>query len=111
MAVFRPDDQRQLQGFNGSDKSDGKRAAESDRTAGNLFNLGKLGLGLYIAKSAVASSYGAAGSILVLLLRVYYSGLILYFGAEFTKVFAERYGSRTKSRQPRATSKRFASAA
>jgi membrane protein len=76
-----------------------------------LFNLGKLGLGLYIGKSAVASSYGAAGSILVLLLWVYYSGLILYFGAEFTKVFAERYGSRTKSRQPRATPKRFASAA
>ena len=59
-----------------------------------LFNLGKLGLGLYIGKSAVASSYGAAGSILVLLLWVYYSGLIFYFGAEFTKAYADRYGSR-----------------
>jgi membrane protein len=59
-----------------------------------LFNLGKLGLGLYIGKSAVASSYGAAGSILVLLLWVYYSGLIFYLGAEFTKVYADRYGSR-----------------
>jgi membrane protein len=58
-----------------------------------LFNLGKLGLGLYIGKSAVASSYGAAGAILVLLLWVYYSGLIFYFGAEFTKAYADRYGS------------------
>lgn len=58
-----------------------------------LFNLGKLGLGLYIGKSAVASSYGAAGAILVLLLWVYYSGLIFYFGAEFTKTYADRYGS------------------
>jgi membrane protein len=58
-----------------------------------LFNLGKLGLGLYIGKSAIGSSYGAAGSILVLLLWIYYSGLIFYFGAEFTKVYADRYGS------------------
>ena len=58
-----------------------------------LFNLGKLGLGLYIGKGTVGSSYGAAGSILVLLLWVYYSGLIFYFGAKFTKVYAERYGS------------------
>ena len=59
-----------------------------------LFNLGKLGLGLYIGKSAVASSYGAAGSILVLLLWVYYSGLIFYFGGVITKVYADSYGSR-----------------
>jgi len=59
-----------------------------------LFNLGKLGLGLYIGKSAVASSYGATGSILVLLLWVYYSGLIFYFGAEFTRIYADRCGSR-----------------
>ena len=58
-----------------------------------LFNLGKLGLGLYIGKSAVASSYGAAGAILVLLLWVYYSGIIFYFGAEFTKAYADRYKS------------------
>jgi membrane protein len=61
-----------------------------------LFNVGKIGLGLYIGKSAVASSYGAAGSILVLLLWIYYSGLIFYFGAEFTKSYADRYGSRLK---------------
>jgi membrane protein len=58
-----------------------------------LFNLGKLGLGLCIGKGAIGSSYGAAGSILVLLLWIYYSGLIFYFGAEFTKVYADRYGS------------------
>ena len=64
-----------------------------------LFNLGKLGLGLYIGKSAVSSSYGAAGSVLVLLLWVYYSGLIFYFGAEFTKVYSDRLGSRKKQVQ------------
>jgi len=63
-----------------------------------LFNVGKIGLGLYIGKSAVASSYGAAGSILVLLLWIYYSGLIFYFGAEFTKSYADRYGSRLKAK-------------
>jgi len=61
-----------------------------------LFAIGKLGLGFYIGKSAVGSSYGAAGSILVLLLWIYYSGLIFYFGAEFTKTYADRYGSRKK---------------
>jgi membrane protein len=59
-----------------------------------LFNFGKIAVGLYIGKSAVASSYGAAGSILVLLLWIYYSGLLFYFGAEFTKVYADKYGSR-----------------
>jgi membrane protein len=63
-----------------------------------LFNVGKIGLGLYIGKSAVASSYGAAGSILVLLLWIYYSGLIFYFGAEFTKSYADRYGSRQRAK-------------
>ena len=66
-----------------------------------LFNFGKIALGLYIGKSAVASSYGAAGSILVLLLWVYYSGLIFYFGAEFTKGYADRYGSRLKPKPVR----------
>jgi membrane protein len=63
-----------------------------------FFNVGKIGLGLYIGKSAVASSYGAAGSILVLLLWIYYSGMIFYFGAEFTKAYADRYGSRLKAK-------------
>jgi hypothetical protein len=66
-----------------------------------LFYLGKLGLGLYIGKGAIGSSYGAAGSILVLLLWGYYSGLIFYFGAEFTKTYADRYGSRKRAKRPK----------
>lgn len=58
-----------------------------------LFNFGKLGLGLYLGRSAVASEYGAAGSILIFLLWVYYSGLIFYYGAEFTAVYSESHGS------------------
>ena len=67
-----------------------------------LFNVGKLALGLYIGKGAVGSTYGAAGSVLVLLLWVYYSGLIFYFGAEFTKAYADRLGSRKTERRAKA---------
>jgi membrane protein len=70
-----------------------------------LFNVGKLGLGLYLGKSAVASSYGAAGAILILLLWVYYSGLIFYFGAEFTKLYADRYGSRKSAKTSKQSGK------
>ena len=59
-----------------------------------LFTIGKLALGLYLGKSGVESSYGAAGSLIVLLLWVYYSSQILFFGAEFTQVYANRFGSR-----------------
>ena len=62
-----------------------------------LFVAGKLLLGLYLGKGSVASSYGAAGSVLIILLWVYYSGIIFYTGAEFTRVFADQHGSR---RQP-----------
>jgi membrane protein len=58
-----------------------------------LFNLGKLGISLYLAHSSVASSYGAAGSLAVVLVWVYYSSLILFLGAEFTQVYARHYGS------------------
>jgi membrane protein len=75
-----------------------------------LFYLGKLGLGLYIGKGAIGSSYGAAGSILVLLLWVYYSGLIFYFGAEFTKTYADRYGSRKRDKRPKTIGKHLAAA-
>jgi membrane protein len=61
-------------------------------TAG-LFTVGKFALGLYLATSSVGSSYGASGSLVVLLLWVYYSSLILFFGAELTKVYANRFGS------------------
>ena len=60
-----------------------------------LFSLGKFGIGLYLGRSAVASSYGAAGSLAVVLLWVYYSAQILFLGAEFTQVYARRHGSRS----------------
>ena len=59
-----------------------------------LFMIGKLGISFYISKSEVGSTYGAAGSLVVLLLWVYYSSLILYFGAEFTKAYAVKYGAK-----------------
>jgi membrane protein len=61
-----------------------------------LFTAGKFVIGYYIGKSGVASAYGAAASIITLLLWIYYSSLILLFGAEFTKAYAENRGSRTE---------------
>jgi membrane protein len=58
-----------------------------------LFILGKYALGIYFAKSAVGSSFGAAGSLVIVLLWVYYSAQILLFGAEFTQVYARSHGS------------------
>ena len=58
-----------------------------------LFMLGKFGISLYISKTSVGSTYGAAGSLVILLLWTYYSSLILYFGAEFTKAYAVQYGN------------------
>lgn len=58
-----------------------------------LFMLGKFGISYYISKSNVGSTYGTAGSLVVLLLWIYYSSIILYFGAEFTKAYAIKYGS------------------
>jgi membrane protein len=59
-----------------------------------LFSLGKFLIGLYLGNSAVASSFGAAGSLVLLLLWIYYSAQILFFGAEFTEVYANNYGSK-----------------
>lgn len=59
-----------------------------------LFTIGKFAIGFYLGQSAPASSYGAAGALVVILLWVYYSAQILFFGAEFTKAHANRYGSR-----------------
>jgi membrane protein len=59
-----------------------------------LFMVGKFGITFYISKSGVGSTYGAAGSLVILLVWVYYSSVILYFGAAFTKTFATDYGSR-----------------
>jgi membrane protein len=66
-----------------------------------LYTCGKLLIGLYIGSSGVASVFGAAASLVVLLLWVYYSAQIFLLGAEFTSVYAHRYGSlRTKPRAP-----------
>lgn len=59
-----------------------------------LFAIGKFALGLYLGRSSVASPYGAAGSLIVLVIWVYYAAQILFFGAEFTQVFARHRGSR-----------------
>lgn len=58
-----------------------------------LFVLGKWGLGLYLGKAAVGSAYGAAGSLVILLIWVYWSAQILLLGAEFTQVYARMFGS------------------
>ena len=63
-------------------------------TAG-LFVTGKVGLGLYLGKAGAASAYGAAGSLALVLLWVYYSAQILFFGAEFTQVYSQHHGSRS----------------
>lgn len=57
-----------------------------------FFTLGKMGIGYYIGKSKMSSLYGAAGSIIIFMVWVYYSSIILYLGAEFTKVNAKLYG-------------------
>lgn len=69
-----------------------------DVTAGSLFTavlfmIGKFCITIYLNNSNVSNSYGSAGSLVVLLLWVYYSSVILYFGAEFTKAYALKYGS------------------
>jgi membrane protein len=58
-----------------------------------LFMIGKFAISFYIGKSNIGSTYGATGSLVVLLLWTYYSSIILYFGAEFTKAYAVVYGS------------------
>jgi membrane protein len=60
-------------------------------TAG-MFAIGKILIGFYLGRGSFTSAYGAAGSLLVLLAWVYYSSQILFFGAEFTWVYAKRYG-------------------
>ena len=57
-----------------------------------LFMIGKYGISLYLSVNATATAYGAAGSMIILLAWVYYSAAILYYGAEFTKEYAIKYG-------------------
>jgi membrane protein len=66
-----------------------------------LFSIGKLLIGLYLGRSSVTSGFGAAGSLVVLLLWVYYSAQIFLMGAEFTWVFAHDFGSRRGVDRPR----------
>jgi membrane protein len=67
-----------------------------------LFSVGKFLIGLYLGKASVGSAYGAAGSLVVFLVWVYYSAQIFFLGAEFTHVFAGRHGSRAEQRAGRA---------
>lgn len=57
-----------------------------------FFTIGKLGIGYYLGKNSFTSLYGAASSIIILMAWVYYSSIILYLGAEFTRVYAKLYG-------------------
>jgi membrane protein len=74
-----------------------------------LFVVGKWGLGIYLGKAAPGSAYGAAGSLVILLIWVYWSAQILFLGAEFTQVYARTFGSLkgdTSKREARAQAKR-----
>jgi membrane protein len=59
-----------------------------------LFTIGKILIGIYIGKSSISSGFGAAGSLVVVLVWVYYSAQIFLLGAEFTRVYAHAHGSR-----------------
>ena len=61
-----------------------------------LFTIGKSLIGLYLGRAGVTSVYGAAGSLVLVLLWVYYSAQLLFLGAEFTEVYSRRYGSRAR---------------
>jgi membrane protein len=61
-----------------------------------LFTIGKFLLGLYIGKSGTTSSFGVAGSLVALVLWVYYSSQILFLGAEFTQVYARKFGGKIR---------------
>jgi membrane protein len=65
-----------------------------------LFTVGKSLLGLYLGKAGFADTYGAAGSLVILLVWVYYSAQVLFFGAEFTRAYACRFGSISAGRTP-----------
>lgn len=61
-----------------------------------LFNAGKFLIGLYIGRSSITSVYGAVGSLVIILVWVYYSSLILFFGAQLTRLYAARFGTKPK---------------
>ena len=63
-----------------------------------LFTIGKFLIGLYLGRTTMASSYGAAGSFLMILVWVYYSAQVFFLGAEFTKIYTLRHGSRFRAK-------------
>jgi membrane protein len=65
-------------------------------TTAILFMIGKFAIGMYLGSSKVGTAYGAAGSIVIILLWVYYSAIILYFGAEFTQVYVQHFGGKIR---------------
>ncbi|MBE0703983.1 MAG: YihY/virulence factor BrkB family protein [Afipia sp.] len=71
-----------------------------------LFTIGKYALSLYLGNAGTASAYGAAGSFVLILLWIYYSAQIVLFGAEFTQVYARRYGSLCPENQATQSEKR-----
>ncbi|HYP06415.1 MAG TPA: YhjD/YihY/BrkB family envelope integrity protein, partial [Bryobacteraceae bacterium] len=76
-----------------------------------LFGIGKFLIGLYLGKASFGSTYGAAGSLVIVLVWVYYSAQIFFFGAEFTQVYAGEYGSDpSKTRQKKSEPARQAPA-
>ena len=76
-----------------------KDVAAGAFTTALLFMLGKLGISFYITKSNIGSTFGTAGSLVILLVWVYYSSIILYFGAEFTKAWSVKYGEPIRPNQ------------
>ena len=73
---------------------DGKDVFVGGLITSVFFTLGKLAIGYYLGRSNIASVYGAAGSIMIIMVWVYYSSIILYLGAEFTKVYAKMHGGK-----------------
>jgi membrane protein len=65
-----------------------------------LFTIGKFLIGFYVGRSATSSSYGAAASLVAIVAWIYYSAQLLYFGAQFTKVYATERGSRSEASPP-----------
>ena len=85
---------RDLQGSCRTNRLPGEMSRSALYVTAILFTIGKSLIGLYIGSSGVASSYGAAGALLVLLLWVYYSAQIFLLGAEYTRAYAKTHASR-----------------
>jgi membrane protein len=67
-----------------------------------LFTIGKTLIGIYLGRASIGSTYGAAGSLVIMLVWVYYSAQIFFLGAEFTQAYANCFGSRPVERHERA---------